>query len=63
MTKEWVVLHRLYCGRQYSLPASRLYCCGTKRMKLVTVTSYKEMDTINELLGVDLVWFDTIQKG
>ena len=29
----------------------------------VTVTSRKEMDTINELLWVDLVWFDTIQKG
>ena len=27
-----------------------------------SVTSHKEMDTINELLGVDLVWFDTIQK-
>jgi len=27
------------------------------------VTSYKEMDTINELLGVNLIWFDIIQRG
>ena len=29
----------------------------------VTVTSHEEMDTINELFGVDLVWFDTMQRG
>ena len=50
-------------GYDEAWPASRLYCRGTKRMSSQSVTSHKEIDTINELFGVDLVWFDTIQKG
>ena len=34
-----------------------------KRAYDLTTTSYKEMDTINEFLGVELVLFDTIHAG